>query len=84
MFGKFGAAFGDHRRQRAPGVVLKMPLFGDDMAEEPREPIRVGDQLFIQRPDSPFDQHPANVENDSLNGWGRRGSHAAKLFALRW
>jgi hypothetical protein len=47
--------------------MLEMPVLRDDGAQEPVEPLGLGDQLGEEQAHVPLDQHFADVEDDSLD-----------------
>src|SRR3546814_12607473 len=67
--------FGDHLGERAPGVVLKMPLRRDDVRHEPLELVPIVDQLGEQMAQNPVEQDAADVEEHDM------ASHAAPMHA---
>src|SRR3546814_16025184 len=60
MTGEPGLEFGDHLGERAPGVVLKMPLRRDDVRHEPFELVPIVDQLGEQMAQIPVEQDAAD------------------------
>src|SRR3546814_11188416 len=75
MTGEPGLEFGDHLGERAPGVVLKMPLRRDDVRHEPFELVPIVDQLGEQMAQIPVEQDAADVEDHAL------ANHAAPMHA---
>src|SRR3546814_17037697 len=75
MAGEPGLEFGDHLGERAPGVVLKMPLRSDDVRHEPFELVPIVDQLGEQMAQIPVEQDAADVEDHVLV------NHAAPMHA---
>src|SRR3546814_160198 len=75
MTGEPGLEFGDHLGERAPGVVLKMPLRRDDVRHEPFELVPIVDQLGEQMAQIPVEQDAAYIEDHAL------ANHAAPMHA---
>jgi hypothetical protein len=60
--GKFGAGLGEG----PPGIMLEMPLGGDDMAQEIVELGRLVDQLLIEEAGIPVVKDIADIEDDGM------------------
>src|SRR3546814_9921490 len=80
MTGEPGLEFGDHLGERAPGVVLKMPLRRDDVRHEPFELVPIVDQLGEQMAQIPVEQDAAYIEDHALAN--RSEEHTSELQSL--
>ena len=83
VIGKFGFALGDHLSERSPGVMLKMPFFGDDVRQKPIALTRIVDQLFKKNAERPEKQNIADVEHDGTQGRGRAYTGKAHVVGRR-
>ena len=71
---QLGGGFGE----RAPGVMLEMPLGRQDVAQERVERLTLGDEALVQEPWVPVVENATDVEDD-----GGRASDAQPWRALK-
>ena len=64
VFGKFGLARGDQRIDGLARVVPEMPLFGDNVGNEPFDHRRIIELIAIDFTQVPLDEDFAHVPDD--------------------
>ena len=75
MFGEAFDQFGRGVGEGPPGIMLEMPLVGDNVVQERIERLTRGDETLVEEPRVPLVEDATDVEDD--------GSRAGRLQPWR-